>query len=119
MHSDNIIGDPASLSDARLNSEIIPVSGEQALGVLSQIQGCTYERIDMEQRRLGLIADGVEEAIEELAVDNVIGQKWHEGEEYKSLDYNRLVALLIPAVNSLSARVREMEAKVKQWDSSM
>ena len=92
MHSDNIIGDPASLSDARLKSEIIPVSGEQALGVLSQIQGCTYERIDMEQRRLGLIADGVEEAIEELAVDNVIGQKWHEGEEYKSLDYSRLVA---------------------------
>ena len=36
MHSDNIIGDPASLSDARLKSEVTSVSGEQALSVLSQ-----------------------------------------------------------------------------------
>ena len=38
------------------------MSGAQALGVLSQIQGCTYERPDLQQRRLGLIADEVEEA---------------------------------------------------------
>ena len=94
------------------------MSGKQALGVLNQIQGCTYERIDMEQRRLGLIADGVEEATEELAVDNVIGQKWHEGEAFKTLDYNRLVALLIPAVNTLTARVQELEATLKQGDNS-
>ena len=60
MHSDNIIGDPASLSDARLKSEVTSVSGEQALSVLSQIQGCTYEREDLEERRLGLSADEVE-----------------------------------------------------------
>ena len=118
MHSDNIIGDPASLSDARLKSEITPVSGEQALGVLSQIRGCTYERDDLQQRRLGLIADEVEEAIEELAIDNVVGSKWHNGEALKTLDYSRLVALLIPAVNTLTARVQELEAKLKQWDSS-
>ena len=118
MHSDNIIGDPNSLSDARLKTEVTPVSGGQALSVLSQIQGCTYEREDMQQRRLGLIADEVEEAIEQLAIDNVLGSRWHEGEEYKALDYSRLVALLIPAVNTLSARVQELEARVKQWDSS-
>ena len=72
----------------------------------------------MEQRRLGLIADGVEEAIEELAIDNVVGSKWHDGEEHKTLDYSRLVALLIPAVNTLTARVQELEARLKQWDSS-
>merc|ERR1711923_565222 len=72
VHSDNVHGDPSSLSDARLKSEITPVSGEQALDVLSQIRGCTYERIDMKQRRLGLIADRVEEAIDELAIDNVL-----------------------------------------------
>ena len=33
MHSDNVIGDPASLSDARLKSEVTPVSGDQALNV--------------------------------------------------------------------------------------
>ena len=79
MHSDIIIGDPNSLSDARLKSEVAPVSGTQALSALSQIQGCTYEREDLQQRRLGLIADEVEDAIDQLAIDNVVGSKWHQG----------------------------------------
>ena len=112
MHSDNIIGDPTSLNDQRLKTEVTPVSGGQALSVLSQIQGCTYEREDLGQRRLGLIADEVEEAIDQLAIDNVLGSRWHEGEEYKALDYSRLVALLIPAVNKLSQQVRDLQSKV-------
>ena len=88
------------------------MSGTQALDVLTQIQGCTYEREDLQQRRLGLIADEVEDAIDQLAIDNVVGSKWHNGDEHKTLDYSRLVALLVPAVNTLSARLREMEAKV-------
>ena len=58
-HNDNVHGDPASLSDARLKEEVTSVSGAQALSVLSQIQGCTYERPDLQERRLGLIADEV------------------------------------------------------------
>ena len=112
MHSENIIGDPASLSDARLKSEVTPVSGDQAFSVLSQIRGCTYEREDLQQRRLGRIADEVEDAIDQLAIDNVLGSRWHEGEEYKALDYSRLVALLIPAVNKLSQQVRDLQSKV-------
>ena len=79
VHSDNVIGDPNSLSDARLKEEVTSVSGAQALSVLSSIQGCTYERPDLQQRRLGLIADEVEDAIDQLAVDNVVGSKWHQG----------------------------------------
>ena len=76
VHSDNVIGDAASLSDKRLK-EITSMSGAQALSVLSKIQGCTYERADLDQRRLGLIADEVGEAIEQLAIDNVVGSKRH------------------------------------------
>ena len=103
------------MSDQRLESDVTPVSGDQALSVLSQIQGCTYER--EEQRRLGLIADEVEEAIEQLAIDNVLGTKWHDGDTHKTLDYSRLVALLIPAVNHLSARVKYLESKVNGTSS--
>ena len=117
VHSDNVHGDPSSLSDARLKSEVTPVSGDQALSVLGQIQACTYERQDLKQRRLGLIADEVEEAIDQLAIDNVVGSKWHEGDDYKTLDYARLVALLIPAVNTLSARVKDLESKVNGTSS--
>ena len=117
VHSDNVVGDAASLSDARLKKEITHVSGTQALSVLSQIQGCTYERDDLDQRRLGLIADEVEECIAELAIDNVVGSKWHNDDEYKTLDYARLVALLIPAVNALSARVKDLETKINGTSS--
>ena len=101
-----MIGDPNNLSDAKLKEEVTSVSGEQTHEVLSQIQGCTYERPDLDQRRLGLIADQVERATQELAVDNIVGSKWHDGAEHKTLSYDRLVALLIPAVNSLSQRAR-------------
>ena len=71
--------------------------------------GCTYEREGLDQRRLGLIADEVEEACSELAIDNVIGSKWHLGEEYKTLQYDRLVPLLVNAVNRLSKQVKDLE----------
>ena len=78
---------------------------------MSRIEGCTYEREDLDQRRMGLIVDEVELAIQELAIDNVVSSKWHLDDEYKTLDYSRLVALLIPAVNSLRQRVKELEAR--------
>ena len=60
---------------------------------------------------MGLIADEVEEAIEQLACDNIVASKMYLGTEHKTLDYGRLVALLIPAVNSLRKRVKELEAR--------
>ena len=77
----------------------------------------TFSRSDLQQRRLGLIADEVGEAIDQLAIDNVVASKWHEGDNYKTLDYARLVALLIPAVNTLSARVKDLESKVNGTSS--
>ena len=113
VHSDNIYGNPASLSDARLKKEITPISGEQALSVLNNIKASTYKREDLDnEKRLGLIADEVESAIEPLEIENVVGNKFYQNEEYKTLDYSRLVSLLIPAVNALSARVSELEAKL-------
>ena len=112
VHSDNIHGDPGSLSDARLKTEVTPIAGGQALDVLSRIRGCTYEREDLGQRRVGLIADEVETAIQELACDNIISSKWYNDGEYKTLDYGRLVALLIPAVTHLSKRVEDLERTI-------
>ena len=82
----------------------------QALSILSQIQGCTYEREDIGERRLGSIADEVESAIDQLAIDNVIGSKWHRGQDYKTLDYSRLISLVIPALNTLAKRVEFLES---------
>ena len=109
VHNDNVYGNPGSLSDVRLKRHLDPVSGDQALSILAQIQAYTYEREDLQERRLGLIAQEVEEAVGELAIDNVTGTKWHLGEEYKTLQYDRLVPLLVNAVNRLSQQVKDLQ----------
>ena len=76
VHSDCIAGGPNSLSDGRLKTERTVVSGQQAQNVLNQIKSYTYERDDIGERRLGLIADDVESACEQLGVDNVVSSKF-------------------------------------------
>ena len=96
VHSHNIYGDPASLSDARIKTDLVELPGPQALSILSNIKAHTYHREDLEERRLGFIADEVEEALAGLHIDNVVGSKWAQvGEEqgmYTTLDYNRVVS---------------------------
>ena len=115
--SQNIIGDPSALSDARLKTNLIEVTPEQCLNTLRQIKPTTYDRGDLGEYRLGLIADECEEALKNngIEVDNVIGERrWQvdgKTDMYKPLQYDRLVPLLIGAVNTLSARVEQLETK--------
>ena len=59
-------------------TERTELSGHQAQNVLNQIRAYTYERDDIGERRLGLIAQEVETAIDQLAIDNVVSSKWHQ-----------------------------------------
>ena len=118
--SQNIIGDPSSLSDARLKTNLTEVTPEQCLNTLRQIKPTTYDRDDIGEYRLGLVADECEEALKNngIEVDNVIGERrWQvdgETDMYKTLQYDRLVPLLIGAVNTLSARVEQLETKKRK-----
>ena len=105
------------LSDGRIKTERREVPGAQSLDILSQIPAMTYTRTDTGERRLGFIADVVEEATSDLGISNVTGStNTAPGDlpygEFKTLDYSRLVPLLISAVNTLNARVTELEAKL-------
>ena len=114
VHGDNVYTSVASTSDRRLKSELSEVSGTQALRVLSSISCQTYNACG--ERRLGLLADQVGQQLEELAIDNVIGSKVvsnGEGEppqEYLTLQYERLVPLLISSVNELSKLVKDLQS---------
>ena len=59
-----------------------------------------------------MIAGEVESATHQLAIDNVVSSKRHNDDHYKTLDYSRLVSLLIPAVNTLAKRVEDLESKL-------
>ena len=66
------------------------------------------------KKRLGHIADEVEAALAELGVTNVTGTtNAAPGDlpysSFKTLDYARIVPLLVSGINSLAARVQELE----------
>ena len=73
----------------------------------------TYTRTDTGERRLGHIADEVEAALAELGVSNVTGSTNAAPgdlpyQSFKTLDYARIVPLIVSVVNTLSARVQEL-----------
>ena len=83
------------------------------------IERYTYDRADMNQRRMGCIADEVQEVMtsELPEVENVIGSTMHkpgdmEYQEYLTLDYSRLVAPLCAAVCELKKQVEELKNQV-------
>ncbi len=96
-------GNVTAYSDIRVkaNIETIP----SALHKLDQIRGVTYTRTDLEdkeRRYAGVIAQEIEQVLPEAIFEN---------EEYKSVDYNATIGLLIQAVKELTDKVKALEAK--------
>ena len=84
-----------------------------------QHQTMTYTRTDSGEKRLGHIADEVEEALAELGVANVSGATNYAPGDlpygvYTTLQYDRMVPLLVSIINSLAGRVQELESAPKK-----
>ena len=96
-------------SDITLKKDIVKIDG--ALNKLSQIKGVTYKwkkpenHGDDETEQLGVIAQDVEKVFPQAVSTDPNG--------IKSVSYGDMVAPLIEAVKELTARVKELEAKVK------
>jgi hypothetical protein len=86
-----------SSSDARLKTEITPIS--DALVKVSQINGVTYIRTDNDQniRHTGVIAQDVEKVLPEVIAVGVDG--------YKVVAYGNMIGLLVEAIKELKAEV--------------
>ena len=121
VHSDNVIGDPASLSDTRLkeNQAIVPLT--DLTSIFNAIETKEYDlktSADVDgtelpsERRVGFIADDVQAAIAGSDWSNIVGAKSVNNTEYLTLDYSRLVCVLWGVVKGLSARVSTLEATV-------
>jgi hypothetical protein len=121
VHSDNIVGDPAALSDSRLKSDQSVVPGDKLTSIFNAIEAKEYDLhrgtdIDGEElpkeRRVGFIADDVQAAIDGTEWSNIVSSKMKNGEDYLTLDYSRLVCVLWGHVKALTARVSTLEATV-------
>ena len=94
-------GDVNSLSDVRLKENIETV--ENGLDLVSQLRGVRYNKIDEEDRKIGVIAQEVEEVLPEVVKTN--------GEGMKSVDYGKMVGVLIEAIKELKQEIDELKGK--------
>ena len=105
-----------SLSDGRIKTERVEVTGQQALDMCSNIKCYTYDRADLNQRRIGCIADEVKETMTSVLpqVENLTGSTMAspgdmDYQEFLTLDYSRLTAPLCAAITELRKEVAELK----------
>lgn len=92
-------GNVTAYSDARLKTNVKVIS--DALTKVNQISGYTYDRIDMELRQTGVIAQEVLAVLPEA----VTGSE----EELYGVNYGSMVGLLIEAIKELKAEVDSLK----------
>jgi len=98
-------GNITAYSDIRVKDNVETIAN--ALDKLSVIRGVTYTRTDMEdkeRRYAGVIAQEIEQVLPEAIFENV---------DYKSVDYNATIGLLIEAVKELTNKVETLEANIR------
>jgi len=111
----------AYYSDARLKT----VSGkiENALDKVAQLSGVYYTNnsvaksfgYDSDEEQVGVIAQEVEAVLPQIVkaapFDLDENNNSKSGENYKTVQYDKLVPLLIEAINELQAKVKALETK--------
>ena len=124
MPSDNVIGNPGSLSDTKLKANVTALEPSNCLALCNALAPCAYNRIDTDEVKCGMIAQDVKAALaaHSFPEDGIIGSKFSsvnpspglgvpgsEPEELMTLAYDRLVPFLLGAVQELTERVAQLE----------
>jgi hypothetical protein len=99
-----------SFSDERLKDDVKPL--ENSLDKVLALQGVSY-KWNLGERKgqsdIGLIAQQVEKVVPE-----VVREKTNiDGDTFKSVNYEHLVGVLVEAIKELTAKVEELESKLK------
>jgi hypothetical protein len=113
FHADgNVIAYSTSVSDERFKDDVQPITG--ALDTVDALQGVTYtwNAGSREGKRdYGLIAQDVEKVLPELVHESTMPLMTDDDNDtlYKTLDYDKLVSVLVQAVSELRAEVEALK----------
>ena len=88
-------------SDKRLKSNIKPI--EDGLEKVTQLTGCTFDKVGVDHNTAGLIAQEVESILPQAVSNNADG--------YKSIDYSAVVGLLVQAIKQLNQKVEQLKSQ--------
>ena len=93
-------------SDSRLKSDIHTINN--ALETVGKLRGVSYKWLRNGQKDIGVIAQEVEEVVPEVVkTKTTLGLDGEE--EMKTVDYGKLVGVLINAINELKSEVEELK----------
>jgi len=109
----------AFYSDERLKN--LKGAIPNALEKVNQLTGYYYTANDLAHSlgvnntglEVGVSAQEVESVLPEVVVDSAVGMS-EFGENYKTVQYDRLTPLLIESIKELTQKVAELEAKIKE-----
>ena len=112
LHVDgDVIAFSTTVSDERLKDNVETI--DNAIHKVKQLRGVEYtwnEGSRKGQREIGVIAQEVEKVVPEIVHEKKL--PFVGDETYKTVDYEKLVALLIESNKELVARVETLEAKL-------
>jgi hypothetical protein len=96
-------------SSRRFKTNIQPLEG--ALQKVEQLQGVSYQRKADGKHEIGVVAEDVAQIVPEVV------SRDPNTHEVQGVDYSRLAALLIEAVKSQQAEIRQLKVRIEQLTS--
>jgi hypothetical protein len=112
LHVDgNVVAYSTTVSDERLKTDIVKI--DSALAKVDQINGYTFTYTADGKKSAGVIAQEVEKVLPSAITESKLPLKMGEDDktEYKTVQYDQLIGLLVEAVKELKAEVAELKGK--------
>ena len=106
---DDVIAFSTTISDERLKENIQPI--EDALNKVNQLRGVTFTYISDGRDSAGLIAQDVEKVLPSAVRESELPLKIDDGNEYKILQYDQTIGLLVEAIKELTEKVKKLEER--------
>ena len=101
-------GNVTAYSDARLKTNVNTIN--DALGIVGKLRGVSFDWKESGKHSIGVIAQEVEKVLPEVVLESTATDP-ETGEEttVKTVDYGKIVGVLINAINELKAEVDELK----------
>ena len=101
-------GNVTAYSDARLKTNVKTI--DNALDIVDQLRGVSFDWKESGKHSIGVIAQEVEEVLPEIVIDAVTtNPETKEETTVKTVDYGKMVGVLINAIKELKAEVEELK----------
>ena len=108
--SGNVVasGTVTASSDRKLKTNIETL--ENGLEIVSKLRGVRFNWIESGERSVGMIAQEVEEVLPELVLETERNTlEGQESNKIKSLDYSKIVAVLIEAIKEQQIQINDLK----------